>query len=233
MYSFFLHTYQYLTTSLGDGTGSNVQTEFSAQTTTMIFLKLFIKLFACILSITMQTNGTYQLQNSGFRCNYSVNGCWKEHGNTKFSGLMPTLNNHYHLYMDEAIYLTLFENPTTKAILKSNALDLINDWYCGKILMISNQTGPPTETTTMMTMVKKIPFSYRARNEDFVVIDDLEDLYYILDLYFDKNNDHPEVKNFGKWRNNDEKYAVLYKETLFLYPTEQRISSLDWTKITE
>ena len=65
-YNVFLYTYQYLSTILGGGstssTSSNVQIEFSAQTTTMTFLELFVKLFTSILLILtfiMQANGTY------------------------------------------------------------------------------------------------------------------------------------------------------------------------------
>lgn len=101
------------------------------------------------------------------------------------------------------------------------------------MLEISDQADPSPETTAMMTMVKKIPFSYRAQNGNFIVIYDLEDFGHMLDLYYDDNNGFNEVKNFHKWHKPNKKYAVLYKETSFLYPTEQGISGLDWTKITE
>lgn len=53
-----------------------------------------------------------------------------------------------------------------------------------------------------------------------MVIDNLKDFDYMLDLYYDDENGFNEVKNFGKWHNTNKKYAVLYKETLFLYPVE-------------
>ena len=40
---------------------------------------------------------------------------------------MQTLNNHYCLYKEEDIYLTLFEDPTTKAVLKLNTLDSVDE----------------------------------------------------------------------------------------------------------
>ena len=132
--------------------------------------------------------------------------------------------------MDEAIYLSLFVNPTTKEALKSNILELIIDWYCGKMLEISKQANPLLKATEMMTLLKNILFSYRVRNEVFTVIDNLGDLGYMLDLYVDNNNGHSEVKNFGKWRNPNKKYAVMYKETSFLYPTEQGISGFGLDK---
>ena len=102
MYTFFLYTYQYLSTSLGGGTGSNVQIEFLAQTTTMTFLKLFIKLFTNILliNVTMQTNGTYQLQNNGAGRIYLVHGRWKEHASQGFAGFHQSFNIHYRFYME-------------------------------------------------------------------------------------------------------------------------------------
>ena len=127
MYKFILHTFLYFTTSLrGDGTNdSNVQTEYLAQTATMTLFKLFIKVFTLILLIfTMQAKGTYQLTNNGATAGaiYSIHGCWKEHGDPNFAGLMQTMNNNYRLFMDEAVFLTLFVDPTTKAVLKDDAL---------------------------------------------------------------------------------------------------------------
>ena len=127
----------------------------------MTFLKLFVKLFTSILLIlifTIQNNGSYQLQNNGAGVIYSIHGRWKEHGDAKFTSLMQTLNNHCRLYIKEDSYHTLFEEQTTKAVLKSNALDLVDEWYCRKMLDISNQVDLSLEATVMMTMVKKIPF---------------------------------------------------------------------------
>ena len=135
--------------------------------------------------------------------------------------------------MEKDIYYILFEDPTTKAALKSNALGLVDEWYCRKMLDISNQMDPSPEATTMMTMVKKIHFSYQARNGNYLVINNLENFGFMLDYYFGDSNGPNELKNFGKWHNTNKKYTVLYKETPFLYPTEQGISKLDWTKITE
>ena len=53
----------------------------------------------------------------------------------------------------------------------------------------------------------------------------------MIDHYFDDNNAHIKVKDFGKW--HYKKCAVLYKETTWLYLTEEGISDLDWTKITD
>ena len=83
MYKSYLHNFTYFpTSSRGGGIGttnaSNVQTEYSAQTATMIFLKLFVKVFTSILLIfTMQVNGTYQLTNNGATAGaiYSIHGC--------------------------------------------------------------------------------------------------------------------------------------------------------------
>ena len=113
-----------MTTSLGCGTGSNVQTEFSAQTTTMTFLKLFVKLFTSILLITttMQNDRSYQLQNTGNGKIYSVHGRWKEHVNQNFAGLHQSFNNHYCFYMEEDIFKTLFVDPVAQDNLKSEAL---------------------------------------------------------------------------------------------------------------
>ena len=113
MYKYILHTFPYFTTSLrGGGTNtSNVQTEFSAQTATMTFLKLFVKVFTSVLLISnMQANGTYQLTNDGATAGtiYSIHGQWKEHGDTDFTGLMQTMNNNYHLFMDERNLLYTF-----------------------------------------------------------------------------------------------------------------------------
>ena len=55
----------------------------------------------------------------------------------------------------------------------------------------------------------------------------------MLDYFVNENNAHALVQNYGKWHNKDKKYAVLYKETSFLYPTKRGISGLDWTKLTE
>ena len=89
--------------------------------------------------------------------------------------------------MEEDIYLTLFKDTTTYAVLKSNALDLVNNWYCGKTLEIADQADPSLEAAAMITMVKKILFSNRARNGNFIIMDDLEDFGHMLDLYYDNN----------------------------------------------
>ena len=84
MYYCFLYTYVYLTTCLWGGTSSNVQTEFSAQTTTMSFLKLFVKLFTVILLLsntTMQTDSLYKLQHTRANKVFSIHGPWKKHAN--------------------------------------------------------------------------------------------------------------------------------------------------------
>ena len=67
--------------------------------------------------------------------------------------------------------------------------------------------------------------------EILIELDDLEDFDEMLDYYFDENNAHPEVKNYEKWHHN--KYAAIYKETTWLYPTEEDISGKDWTKIID
>ena len=157
----------------------------------MTFFKLFVKLFTnilLILTFTMQPNGSYQLQNTGVSVIYSVHGCWKKHGDAKFVGLMQTLNNHYRIYMEKDIYLTIFEDATTKAKLKRNALDLVNDWYCQQVLDILNQVDPSPKAITMMNMIKKIPCSYQARNGDYLILDSLKDFGFMLDYYFDDNN---------------------------------------------
>ena len=137
MYYCFLHTYKYLTTSLRDGTGSSVQTEFSAQTTTMSLLKLFVKLFTAILllsNITMQTNGSYKLQHTGANKVFSIHGRWKEHANQFFVDMQQTLNNHYHFYMEEDEYKNLFVDSVSQETLKPKALQLVNEWYYQAIL---------------------------------------------------------------------------------------------------
>ena len=78
----------------------------------------------------MQTNGTYQQQNTGAGTIYLIYSRWNEHGDVIFVSLMQTLNNHYCLYMEEDIYFTIFEDTITKVVLKSNALTLVNEWYC-------------------------------------------------------------------------------------------------------
>ena len=55
----------------------------------------------------------------------------------------------------------------------------------------------------------------------------------MLDYLVDGNNGHSEMKNFDKWHNVNKKFAVLYKETSFLFPTERRISGVYWTKLIE
>ena len=55
----------------------------------------------------------------------------------------------------------------------------------------------------------------------------------MLDYLVDINNGHNEMRSLGKLHNADKKYAVLCKETSFLYRTKCRISGLDWTKLTE
>ena len=80
MYYCFIDTYSYLTTCLRGGTtGSNVRTEFSAQTTTMNFIKLFVKLFTAILLISsfiMEPDGTYTLTHTGTNKIFSIHGRW-------------------------------------------------------------------------------------------------------------------------------------------------------------
>ena len=218
MYKFILHTFLYFPTSLrGGGTNdSNVKTEFSAQTVTMTFLKLFIKVFTSILLIfTMQVNEAYQLTNDDATAGaiYSIYGQWKEHGDADFTGLMQTMNNHYCLYMDEAIYCALFEAPTTKAVLKTDALTQVNDWYCKKMLECSDHMDPSTEATATFALAKKIPLSYWGQNDDHIVLDSLEDFGHLLDYLVDDNNGYNEMKNFVKWHNVNKKFVVLYKET--------------------
>ena len=183
----------------------------------------------------MQAKGTYQLTNNGATAGaiYSIHGHWKEHGDAEFAGLMQTMNNNYRLFIDETIFCALFEDPTTKAVLKADALTLVNNWYCGKMLEVSVHVDPLPEATAILTLAKKIPFSYLAQNGNHIVLDTLEDFGYMLNYLDDFNNGYNEMRNFGKWHNVDKKYAVLFKETSFLYPTERRISGLDWTKLTE
>ena len=112
----------------------------------------------------MQANRTYQLTNNNATAGaiYSIHGRWKDHGDAEFAGLMQTMNNNYHLFMDEAIFCALFEDPTTKAVLKFDALTQVNDWYCQKMLEFFNHAGPLAEATAMLALAKKIPLSYQA-----------------------------------------------------------------------
>ena len=165
MYKSYLHKFPYFPTSLrvGGTNTSNMQTEYSTQTATMTFLKLFVKVFTSILLIfTMQANGTYQLTNDGATAGtiYSIHGRWKEHGDTDFTGLMQTMNNNYCLFMDKTTFYALFEDPTTKAVLKDNALTLLNNTYCGKMMENSVHADPSPEATAMLALAKKLPFSY-------------------------------------------------------------------------
>ena len=164
MYKSYLRKFPYFPTSLRGGTNaSNVQTEYLAQTATMTFLKLFVKVFTSVLLIfTMQANRTYQLTNNGATAGaiYSIHGHWKEHGDAEFSGLMQTMNNNYRPFMDETVFHSLFVDPTTKAVLKANELTLVNNWYCEKMLEVSIHTEPSAEATAMLALAKKIPLSY-------------------------------------------------------------------------
>ena len=85
----------------------------------------------------------------------------------------------------------------------------------------------------MLELSKKIPLSYQAQNGDHIILDGLDDFGFMLDYFIDDNNAHSLVRNYGKWHNEDKKYAVLCKEDSFLYPTKHRISGLDWMKLTE
>ena len=90
MYYCFIHTYTYLTTCLWGGTGSNMQIEFLAQTTTMYFLNFFVKLFMAILllsNFTMQTDDSHQLTHTGANKVFSIHGRWKEQANQLFVGV--------------------------------------------------------------------------------------------------------------------------------------------------
>jgi len=79
--------------------------------------------------------------------------------------------------------------------------------------------------------VKQVPLCYRHWNGDYLELDTLEDFGEMIDYYFDENNTHPEVENYGKWQ--WKKYAVIYKETSWLFPKEEDITGKDWTKITD
>ena len=165
MYKSYLCKFPYFPTSIRDGgtNASNVQTEYSTQSVTMTFLKLFVKVFTSILlPITMQVNRTYQLTNTGATAGtiYSINGRWKEHVDGKFASLMQTMNNNYQLFMDEAVFCSLFVDPTTKTVLKADALSLVNNLYCEKMLEVSIHTEPSTETTAMLALSRKIPLLY-------------------------------------------------------------------------
>ena len=100
--------------------------------------------------------------------------------------------------MDEAAYCLLFEDPTTKAVLKADALTLLNDWYCGKMLEVSAHMDPSTEAMVMLELSKKIPLSYQAQNRDHIVLDGLEDFGFMLDYLVDDNNAHASVRNYRK-----------------------------------
>ena len=179
----------------------------------------------------MQTNCSYQLQHTGVNKVFSIHGRWKEHANKLFVGMQQTLNNHYRFYMEEDEYKTLFVDPTAQDSLKPKDLQIVNDWYCQAILDKLEQVEPSPEATDVIALLKQVLICYRHRNGDYIELDDLEDFGEMLDYFFDENNAHPEVKNYGK--RQQKKYAVIYKKTTWLYPTEEGISRKDYIKITD
>lgn len=104
-------------------------------------------------------------------------------------------------------------------MLKADSLTQVNNWYCEKMLELSDHMDPTTEAMAMLALAKKIPLSYQAQNEDHIVLDGLEDFGYMLDYLVDENNSHNTIKNYSKCHSvntESESYRPKYTNKLLI-----------------
>ena len=180
--------------SLGGGTVL-YGTPYITKNHTMIFFKLFIKLYTTILlSLTLLSSTMASLQVTGTNFASLCIRFIDNHNVPAFKWFPPVLIDHYDHQMPLNLYKTLFVDGTTCAELKPEDFTLLNYIYCKFIQTKSSHTAGSQETQDMKKMVtESCPLMYYSSNGDYELIEDTEELANAFNYFSVDYNWHGDI----------------------------------------
>ena len=195
----------------------------------MTFRKLLQKLpyfvtflIAIIMTVSVDTNAVKQLSGIKFR--------WTKHTKPKYQWWSTEMNIRYNFSMTGRKFNNLWDNPNDKTDLKDDAFDLINTFIWEEIHSISDHKGQRSTHESVARIKDRLDEAklYWARKDQPGMVE-LISTTEQLAVQFGKMQDDNKVADMIVSEDNE--YFVLYLKSGVLYPENDDIMSLNWSKI--